>query len=965
MLADGRFVDVNDAFLAMFGYRRDEVVGKTSLELGMWFSPADRAALAAELRDRGVFRNREYPFLRRDGSTGWALCAAEKISLGHEDAVISLFSDITERRRAENALRLFRALLDKSNDAIEVIDPDTGRFLDVNERFCRDLGYSREEVLGLRVSDIDPTVEQPHWEENVRKLKQRGSALIEGVHQRKDGSTFPVEISTNWLHMERDYIVAIVRDITERRLADAALAESRRRLETLVANLPGAAYRSRNDRLWTTEYVSDGIAAITGHPAADFLAGRRQFGELIHEDDRDRVWTEVQRALDARRQHEIVYRIRAADGAEKWIWEQGRGIFGPDGGLQAIEGYLADITTQKQTEAGIRRLNRLYAVLSGINSLIVRERDRQRLYEQVCRIAVELGRFGLAWVGVVEPQTDSISPVAVYGPDEDRALVAGAKFTTRADRRGGRGIVGEAVRTRRPAYSNDLAAAAGADRRLAAFRRRGYRAAISLPLLTGATCVGVVVLHAKEAGLFDHEELALLSEIAADVSFALTYMEKEENAHYLAYHDPLTGLGNRARMQEQLVAALGRAGACNHACALLLLDINNFNDVNSTLGHQNGDLLLRQVADRIRSALWESDSVACLGGDEFAIPLPRLASSADIELVAGKLGHAMQAPFNVADLPITLEARMGYAIYPDHAGNAGLLWQRAGIALRGAKEGGRAYLAYEPGIDHFDPQRLALLSGVRRAIDADELELHFQPKVDLRRRRTTGVEALLRWRHPEQGLIYPDRFIPLVERTGLINPMTAWVLAHAMHQARIWDRAGTRFEIAVNLSVRNLQHPGLVTEILDLARSSRFPLQRLTLEVTESAIMVDPEHGKAMLHRLHAAGVGLSLDDFGVGHSSLAYLKDLPVSHLKIDKSFVIGLREPRNAAIVRAALELGHSLGMRVTAEGIEDAATYEALRELGCDVGQGYFFSRPLPADQLAAWLKQSPWQPAARRK
>ncbi|MDZ7842842.1 MAG: bifunctional diguanylate cyclase/phosphodiesterase [Gammaproteobacteria bacterium] len=355
------------------------------------------------------------------------------------------------------------------------------------------------------------------------------------------------------------------------------------------------------------------------------------------------------------------------------------------------------------------------------------------------------------------------------------------------------------------------------------------------------------------------------------------------------------------------------------------------------------------------------DITASLGGDEFAILLPSLADKHDIDRVIGKIRTALHEPFTVHDLPVNVEARLGIALYPTTGSSADLLWQRADIALCAAKELHRSWVVYEPDIDHYDPGRLALIGGLRTALEQNELVLHFQPSIDLGTGRIRGVEALLRWRHPDRGLIYPDEFIPLAERTGLIDALTGWVVASALRQGHDWHSSGVSLDVAVNISVRNLQAPGFCNEILDLARSSGFPLEQLSLEITESAIMADPERARSVLRELYESGIRLSVDDFGTGQSSLAYVRDLPVSTIKIDKSFVIDFKQSRNAAIVSTAIDLGHNLGMTVTAEGVEDEETWRMLRDLGCDVAQGYFFSRPLTVDQLAGWLAESPWGPA----
>ena len=434
--------------------------------------------------------------------------------------------------------------------------------------------------------------------------------------------------------------------------------------------------------------------------------------------------------------------------------------------------------------------------------------------------------------------------------------------------------------------------------------------------------------------------------------------EAEAKIGHLAYHDPLTALPNRASLQERLAQAVEKARAGGHLLALLLMNLRGFGDINNTLGHQNGDLLLREIATRLREALWQSDLVASLGGDEFAILLGRLASRNDIDLVMEKITGTLRRPVTIAGIPLNVEAALGVALYPTHGETPETLWQHADVALRAARERVVSHLFYAPEIDHFDPRRLALLGELGEAIARDQLVLHFQPKVNLKTGRAVAVEALVRWKHPQQGLIFPDRFIPMAERTQLINPLTTWVLANALRQARAWEQAGLPLWLSVNLSARNLHNPNLSAEILDLARSSHFPLERLTMEITESALMAEPELAKKVLAELHEAGIHFSMDDFGIGQSSLAYLKDLPISKMKIDKSFTMGITEPRNAGIVRSAIELGHNLQLEVTAEGVEDQRAFEALWLFGCDIGQGYHFAKPMPVDPVTAWLKESRW-------
>jgi len=426
---------------------------------------------------------------------------------------------------------------------------------------------------------------------------------------------------------------------------------------------------------------------------------------------------------------------------------------------------------------------------------------------------------------------------------------------------------------------------------------------------------------------------------------------------YLAYHEPVTRLPNRAALQKELIEASQRVSG-GEELALILMNLDYFRDVNDSLGHLNGDRLLQEVAKRLRSAVNGHGKAASLGGDEFAILLRRIGPSNDVERMLLGVHEALHAPVDLAGIPIKVEYTLGIAMCPRDGTTVDLLWRHADVALRTAKVRHEPHCYYDASCDRYDPSRLALVGELRTAIQADQLRLHFQPKIELKTGRVAGLEALVRWKHPERGLLFPDTFIPLAERTGLINDLTTWVVAAALRQGTAFADAGFHLELSVNLSARNLSAPGFASELLRQVSQAAFPLENLTLEITETAIMADPARAKTVLGELRAAGIQLSMDDFGIGQSSLTYLKDLPITKMKIDKSFVIGFDQPRNVAIVRSAIDLARNMGLDVTAEGIEDESAYEALRELGCNLGQGYFISKPLTPEALVDWLRGSRW-------
>ena len=433
--------------------------------------------------------------------------------------------------------------------------------------------------------------------------------------------------------------------------------------------------------------------------------------------------------------------------------------------------------------------------------------------------------------------------------------------------------------------------------------------------------------------------------------------EVDQNEHQAA-HDALTGLPNRLLLGDRLEQALRAEPRTGAATGLLLIDLDRFKEVNDALGHHAGDELLLQVGPRLAGVLRAGDTVARLGGDEFAVLLPLVGSLAAAEAVARDLQAALARPFPVAGLDLDVEASIGVVVSQLHGNDRAELMQRADIAMYVAKQRSLGVTAYSPDDDGHSPDRLALLGDLRRALAGSELFLHYQPKVSLSTGQVCGAEALLRWQHPERGPVPPDAFIPVAEGTGLIGPLTTYVLDLALAQARRWLDAGDPLLVAVNLSARNLLDDGLDRLVAGLLERHGVPARLLTLEVTESAIMTDPVRAKAVLARLHALGVSLSIDDFGAGYTSLGQLKDLPLSELKVDRSFVLAMQaDSSNGTIVRSVVELGHNLGMTAVAEGVEDLETLERLAGFSCDVAQGYHLSRPLPAEAFDAWRAQWP--------
>ncbi len=431
--------------------------------------------------------------------------------------------------------------------------------------------------------------------------------------------------------------------------------------------------------------------------------------------------------------------------------------------------------------------------------------------------------------------------------------------------------------------------------------------------------------------------------------------QSELNQHQ-ALHDPLTGLPNRLLFGERVEHAITYAERRETRLAIVMMDLNRFKEVNDSLGHQAGDELLKEVGERLRGALRASDTVARLGGDEFGLLLPDPSETEDVLGVIERIGEALERPICVQELPLAIEASIGIAVFPDHGHDADVLIQRADVAMYAAKQESAPFSFYDADADEYDPARLTLVAELRRAMEERELVLHYQPKAVLEDGSVRSVEALLRWQHPHQGLIYPDGFIPVAQETGLIRPLTLYVVDEALRQCRAWRDEGLGLSVSVNLSMRNLLDLEFPQQVEGLLRRWEVEAELLELEITESTMLANPTRTKAVLGQLHGLGIRLSIDDFGTGYSSLAYLRRLPIDEIKIDRSFVMSMTEEADdVAIVRSTIDLGRNLGLEVVAEGVETQEIWDKLRELGCNVAQGYFLSRPVPADKLAAWLEE----------
>ncbi|MGE5639026.1 MAG: EAL domain-containing protein [Clostridia bacterium] len=584
----------------------------------------------------------------------------------------------------------------------------------------------------------------------------------------------------------------------------------------------------------------------------------------------------------------------------------------------------------------IERLNRTLSTLSAVNALIVRAQDREGLLHDACRIAVETGGFGFAAVGLLDKRSGLVRPAAAAGEGSADPLVD--KFPVEGTF----------------AVCNDVEGTDAPGREAAL--RRGLLSYTVLPLEESGEPVGALLLYARQKDFFDADEMKLLEELAGDISFALRHLAQKARMDYLAFHDSVTGLPNRTLFADRLNQALAAARKEKHRAAVVFLDVQRFRLVNETFGRKAGDELLLQIGRQLRQTVRDEDTVARVGGDHFAVILAGFEHLSDATRLIERLATPFAQPVSVAGSELRVALRGGVAVFPGDGDTAEALSANAETALNRAKDTSERYLFYAPEMNAQVAESLAMENRLRTAIEGGRLSLHYQPKIDIRTNKVAGLEALIRWTDPDLGPIPPSRFVALMEETGMILAAGRWALRTAVADIRRWQSLGLDVpRTAVNVSALQLKQSDFVDSVLDAISPFGKEESLLDLEITESVLVHDIDESTRKLQILRRAGVEVSVDDFGTGYSSLNYLARLPVDTLKIDRSFVMRMRDagyPRN--IVAMIVSLAHTLGLKVIAEGVEEDEQMRMLRELGCDQIQGFLVSRPLPPEMIEPLLR-----------
>ncbi len=809
-----------------------------------------------------------------------------------------------EEQRTYRLAELVSAIVESSDDAIFLTGIE-GLIQTWNAGAERLFGYSREEAIGRNAAILLRPERQSALEEFLVRVRNGAKVHdVEAPFVRKNGSLVDVRISVAPLADSTGEVVAfltILRDLSERNRQQAALHAKDLSYQTLVETAhEGITMVDADDRII---FVNQRFVELMGYPAEELLGRSPNDLYFTAAGVSERVQHRQRLREGIKESRQVMYRRK--DGSPIWALVASTPIIDDQGNLTHTLALITDITDRVQAEEKLRARERLFRGIFNESPAgqILSSSDRQII--AVNRAFCQMTGFS-----------------------EQELIERGWEAITLAEDRPTTFAAFERL------WSGELDSVQ-IERR---YRRKD-----------GSVMWG----HASVARVADEQGRA--EHVIDQVQDISERKQAQQALEHQALHDALTGLPNRVLARDRIDQAILLARRQQSHVALMILDLDHFKEVNDTFGHHAGDQLLRQVGERFAAELRDTDTVARLGGDEFAIVL----LSTDVQgaqLVADKLLATLERPFLIEGQALDVGASIGIAVFPDHAESADSMLRRADIAMYVAKRSRRAHATYAPDSDEPGDSRLALMAQLRHAINADGLTLHYQPIARMRDGRVERMEALVRWLRPGHGLVPPGEFIGFAEQTGLIRPLTQWVLAAALRQCVRWKQEGLEIGVAVNISMRNFFDPQLAETVAQVLGETNAPASCLTLEITESTIMAESQRTLETLQTLRRMGVRLSIDDFGTGYSSLAYLHRLPVHEMKIDQSFIRGVTlDETSDAIVRAAVDLGHKLKLSVVAEGIEDERTWQRAREYRIDYGQGYHLARPASAEALESWLKR----------
>ncbi len=855
-------------------------------------------------------------------------------------------------RELEESEERFRFAMHFSSVGMALVAPD-GRWLGVNPALCDIVGFTETELL---VTDM-PSITYP--DDRDADAAQKRDMLAREIESyqinmryvRKDGRIVWTQLSTSlvWLQTNQPhYFIYQIQDITDRIRAEEALRVSEERFRSIAEATQEWIWEI--DALGVYTFCSPAVEAILGYKPFELLG--RSCLDIVSAGTRHTV-AELLKwgSREKRGWRDLVLHLRHAKGGIRWLDNNALPLFDDLGMVTGYRGVARDITQRRLQQERIARLSRIQAVLSGINSTIVRVRDRHELFREACRIAVQQGGFRMAWIGLVEPGALRATPLVWEGANQGYLDDVGDALRGMEE---DSGSVGKAIRYKKMVVANDIETDPHTVYKREALAR-GFRSLIAMPLLVADEIVGVLVLYAGETGFFDYEELKLLKDLSGDISFALDYIGKEEQLTYVSYYDTLTGLPNRQLFFDRLAQAMHAARTEHRELAVMIIDLERFKRVNDTLGRYAGDQVLKELARRLQRTISESATPARIGGDRFAVVVPNVPGPVMARWIDDWIVASFAEPLTIDDIELRTTVKVGIALYPEDAETAETLFLNAEAALNRAKDAADPYLFYSPEMNAMVAQRLQLESRLRKAVTQKQFVLYYQTKVDIATRRVRGLEALIRWRDPDHGLISPVEFVPLLEESGLIAEVGRWVIEQTVADMQLWRELGLDVpRVAVNVSEVQLRQPNFVATVLAAIGSDDPDGAGVDLEITESMIAQNTGANVAKLLQLRNAGVKIFMDDFGTGYSGLSQIAQLPLDALKIDRAFIAGMTQSaEHRAVVSAIVNLAKALGISVVAEGVETDDQASLLRSLGCDEAQGYLFSHPLPAAEVAGLL------------
>jgi len=873
---------------------------------------------------------------------------------------VELAGRMTESlRRSEETLRTtneqLQLLIQSSPLAIYTRDRD-GLLTTWNPAAERMYGWTAAEVLGKPLPSVPG--ERREESDDLRRRLLGGESFIkyQGRRLRRDGSQIEIDASLGPLRDAAGNvggIIAVVTDITERRQAERALRDSEARYRSVIAAIAeGVLLRDRNRRIVTCNASAERIIGRS----LDQMRGHIYFDsswQAVREDGSP--FPEEQRPVNAamrtgKLQSGVAIGFRKPDHSVLWLSMSAQPLFDdPNAPPSGCVTTITDITRRKHLERRQAMEHKVTRLLAESESL---EEVMPKLLQTICEALGCACGARRIW----NEREQKIACAETWSePSAEIELFLDLSREPRVLPEGSGGLLRRVLASGEPTWIADVTGDPSFRRGPEAMKA-GLHGAFAFPIRFGNDILGVMEFFSRESRQPDEVLVQSTRSIGSQIGQFMARRQAEERVRHLAHFDELTGLPNRSLFNLRLSHALARARRAEEPLAILFIDLDRFKNINDTLGHEAGDLGLKEIAQRLRGCLREVDTVSRLGGDEFVVLIEGASRPEDVAEVAQKILVAVARPVLLQSQEFHLTASIGISTCPGDSDDLQGLMKNADIAMYRAKEEGKnQYQFYSAQTNVHTLERVALESDLRHALERNEFLLHYQPKVDIGSNRIVGMEALVRWQQPGKALIVPAQFIPLAEETGLIVPIGEWVLKTACLQNKAWQDQGLpRLRVAVNLSPRQFAHESLLQDVARVLHETGLDAAWLELEITESMVMRDPEHAVTLLHDLKAMGIHLSIDDFGTGYSSLSYLKRFPLDSVKIDRSFIKDLPgDGDDAGITQAIIAVAHSLRLGVIAEGVETAEQLDFLRTNGCDEMQGYLFSRPLPAEQFLALI------------